>query len=95
MADADEKDHVEKRAIDAFNLRIWQVAQSSGSTHDAGECMRRTAFVGYNNTVSSTVLGTVAALSHELEREHDICIALGDSQDVDIIVSHVHEAARA
>ncbi len=59
--------------------------------------MRGTAFVGYNNTVSTTVQVTVVALylSHELEREHDICIALGDSQDVDIIMSHVYKAAGA
>ncbi len=56
-----------------------------------------TAFVGYNDAVSTTIQVTVAALylSHELEREHHICIALCDSQDVDIVMSHVHEAAGA
>ena len=50
-----------------------------------------------NNAVLTTVQVAVVALylSHELEREHDICIALSDSQDVDIIMSHIHEAAGA
>ncbi len=30
---------------------------------------------------------------HELKSHHDVCIALGDAQDVDVAMSHVHEAA--